>query len=528
MNRWWARIEAAAARIDRSSGLQLAALLALALVIRAASFTQIAADWDDAVYVLMARSMLNGQAPYMAVWDHKPPGIYCLFAAIEALGGSVIAIRVATCLALAATAWAILRIWSTLFGAENRRGWIAAVIFLGLADRYVGAAVNTEQFFVAFVALGFALLLPFAGPLAAQRSEPRPGRAFAGGLLLGVAFQIKFVIAVDVAFLVGLFAWTAFVSGRSAEGAPGLASDRSAARRRLVALLGPMLLGFLLPSLAVVAFFAAHHLLRPYVYANFLANLHHADDRLKPRATLEFLASIVNAAPLVWGLALVAVAVDTSAGQVHRARALSVWLLLTLLAVLAPGQPYTHYALQTAVPAALLATFVLDALVLSKLPRASQRQAVTFAALFAVYGAFVVPWSFAAKNLVSRMTHLGHPHLETVDEAASYLRPRLDGDRLIYVVDLSPILYELADAKWPTRYLFPPFLADPHFSRTAGVDPTRELEAIKAQRPLYLIRRTAPLAIYAGFRKQADALFQSDYQPVATFEDVEILRRNGS
>jgi hypothetical protein len=152
---------------------------------------------------------------------------------------------------------------------------------------------------------------------------------------------------------------------------------------------------------------------------------------------------------------------------------------------------------------------------------------VTFAALFAVYGAFVVPWSFAAKNLALRVTHLGHQRRETIDEVASYLRPRLDGDRLIYVVDLSPIVYELADANWPTRYLFPPFLADPHFARTAGIDPLRELAAIKAQRPLYLIRRTAPLAIYSDFRKEADALFLSDYQAAATFDDVEILRRTG-
>jgi hypothetical protein len=528
MTRWRARIEDVVARIERSSVRQFLVLLALAVAVRAGSFTQIASDWDDAVYVLMARSMLAGHAPYTAVWDHKPPGIYCLFALVEAAGGSVIAIRVLTCLALAATAWAILRIWNTLFGVQNRRGWIAALMFLGLAQRYLGNAVNTEYFFVAFVALGFALLLPFAYGLGAGRSERHLGRAFSGGLLLGIAFQIKFVIAVDVAFLVGLIAFTALGTGRSAEGAPGLAPDGSAAPRRLVAILGPMLLGFVLPSIAVVLYFAAHHLLRAYVYANFLANLHHADDRLKPRATLEFLASIVNAAPLVWGLALVAAAADSGAEQILRARALGVWLLLTLVAVLAPGQPYLHYALQTAVPAALLATFALDGLVLSKLPRPSHRQAVTFAALFAVYGAFVVPWSFAAKNLAVRVTHLGHQQPETIDEVATYLRPRLDGDRLIYVVDVSPIVYELADAKWPTRYLFPPFLADPHFSRTAGVDPSRELAAIKAQRPLYLIRRTAPLAVYSAFRKEADALFQFDYQPAATFDDIEILRRNGS
>jgi hypothetical protein len=538
MATWGERVRQVATWVDRSSWRRLAVLFALTVILRLASFTQSALDWDEGVYLLMARSLVHGIAPYTAVWDHKPPGIYFLFALVELVGGSVMAIRLLACLALAATAWSILSLWSTLLGGANRRGWIAALIFLGLVERYYPAAVNTEHFFVAFVALGFALLWPLAPGMTATAATPPPPRravrAFFGGLLLGVAFQIKFLAGVDIGFMLGLLVW-AHLRADPAEPTEPRARPRWGELARIG---GPLLLGLALPSLAVLEFFSVRGLLHQYASANFLANLHHADDRQSLRGTLDFLTTIVNAGPLPWALAAVAAPALYLARADRalrlRAVALTIWLILTLLAVLAPGQPYEHYAIQTALPGALLAAFALDALILSDLSRLPDpgpkvhRAAATVAVLLTVYGALVCTWAITALDVASRVAHRGRPHPDVAASVASYLRPRLRTEHLIYVVDWEPIVYELAGADWPTRYVFPPFLADPHFARVAGVDPREEVLSIKRQRPLYLVRRQEPEVRYAAFRRLDDQIFDPDYKVETVIGPVEILRRNGS
>ena len=53
--------------------------LILVFFIRLPSFFQSAIGPDEGLYLLMARSLIDGQPPYTAIWDHKPIGIYVLF-----------------------------------------------------------------------------------------------------------------------------------------------------------------------------------------------------------------------------------------------------------------------------------------------------------------------------------------------------------------------------------------------------------------------------------------------------------------
>jgi hypothetical protein len=50
-----------------------------------------------------------------------------------------------------------------------------------------------------------------------------------------------------------------------------------------------------------------------------------------------------------------------------------------------------------------------------------------------------------------------------------------------------PIYYFLANVRTPTKYAFPPFIMDPHFSRLANVDYRREIEDILALNPKFVL-----------------------------------------
>ncbi len=50
---------------------------------------------DQAIYSVVARTMLDGGAPYKDAWDFKPPGIFFVYALARSLfGGSVHSIRI--------------------------------------------------------------------------------------------------------------------------------------------------------------------------------------------------------------------------------------------------------------------------------------------------------------------------------------------------------------------------------------------------------------------------------------------------
>jgi len=49
--------------------------IVLVCVLRISTFFQSVIDWDESVYLLMSKSILDGNLPYIQVWDHKPPDI---------------------------------------------------------------------------------------------------------------------------------------------------------------------------------------------------------------------------------------------------------------------------------------------------------------------------------------------------------------------------------------------------------------------------------------------------------------------
>ena len=213
----------------RKDWLILAGFAVLVLLLRFATFSRSVLDWDESLMLLFGRSLLRGEAPYAAIWDHSPLGTPLLFALAQLVfGKSVLAIRITTWLAVTATSFVLYRLANPLSRPGASVGWIAGVSYAVLSLNNEGLAAHRELLFAPFMALALYLILSSgAGHLAQEGAGPpavkvdaasprhRPEiRFLLAGLLLGFGLQLKYVYALDVA-AVGLIAVLSLWPARS-------------------------------------------------------------------------------------------------------------------------------------------------------------------------------------------------------------------------------------------------------------------------------------------------------------------------
>jgi 4-amino-4-deoxy-L-arabinose transferase-like glycosyltransferase len=162
---------------------------------------------DEGIYLLISREILDGVLPYQGSFDHKPVGLYYLFALAQLLfGQDVHAIRLLAILACALTAFFLAltlmaAVRSGLFAAA-----MAAVLY-GLASLTMGGlATNTEILLNCYFAMALAVF-----HLARLSERYAPGCSSLAGLLLGLMFHTNYLGAPAIAgfgigYLVAVFA----------------------------------------------------------------------------------------------------------------------------------------------------------------------------------------------------------------------------------------------------------------------------------------------------------------------------------
>jgi 4-amino-4-deoxy-L-arabinose transferase-like glycosyltransferase len=132
---------------------------------------------DQGIYALVGEGILRGEAPYKALWDFKPPGIFFVHALAQGLfGKNMMAPRLLEALALLADVALMRRISAGLFESRTVGLLGAAVMALIHAEMDFWHTGQPETFGAFFTLLGLALTL-----------EPTPRRRLFA-LLVGVTF----------------------------------------------------------------------------------------------------------------------------------------------------------------------------------------------------------------------------------------------------------------------------------------------------------------------------------------------------
>ena len=464
------------------------------LAVRGPTFLRSVIDWDESLYLLIARGWSEGAVPYTGLWDHKPVGVYLILRAFAWTDDlAIFGMRLAAVVFVFLSALCLRRI-AIEFYRSAAAGTTAAVLYPVLSLHLGGSAANTEVFFTAFTLLGLSLLLRLSSAKTARAG--RSALLLGSGFAWGAAFQVKYLVLVELGFLAAMFAL--------------LHRSRGSLRRSDLLLPG---LGFVLPTALVAIYFLAAGAFAEFVDANLLANLRHAEGAgsghptlAAAKALLRFLGCSLPVA-VVGGIARLVVdgaqRMRDSVGLVSSPALdlfLGGWLVMCLVEASLTGKFYPHYLLPALAPLTLLAAAIPVHLGL----RPGRFRAVLCAALVAA-----LPLCVAAKDeYVPWIREQRRGGTDDARALALEVSRYLGDPPSLYVANHQPILYLLTNTTPPTRFAFPPFLFDPHFSSVARVDYRREFSLILARKP-------------------ACVLIRADGNPRVT-ELVELLRRDHS
>jgi len=148
---------------------------------------------DQATYLVIGQSLLEGQHLYQDVWDNKPPGIFFLFALIVKLFDHAM-----WCVGLVDILWLLAISYCIFRFTERYLGSAAAAIAVATnATWHVWAgyweAAQTETFLMLFVFVSYFLV--------AREGRWVRSRHFAAGLFFGAAFWLKYNAVMFLPFI---------------------------------------------------------------------------------------------------------------------------------------------------------------------------------------------------------------------------------------------------------------------------------------------------------------------------------------
>jgi hypothetical protein len=392
---------------------------------------------DSGVFLYMGWRFLSGDIPYRDVWDHKPPLIYF----VDALGlsltpDSLWGIWLLRFIFIFLTFFLIYKVLDRefgLFAALAGSIALASGLFTVLEQGNV-----TEEYALVFQALCFWLFIR------AQKDNFPLQTSFWIGLIGGLAFNFKqTTIGVWIAYALILFAVRIF--------------QRKSPLLDLLSLS----LGWLIPSLIFVIYFASHHALVDYWEQAFLYNFtyigkHEGLRRLVPVFFKGFLllsqGGVLYLAVLGWLAGLAFVWFDRKATPHPLVLVALVSLPIEVVLITISGRSIIHYYL-TLLPVMAILTGVLIYAVprlLEKIPNSSLQKISrwTPALLLLV----VILWQFGQIKYYPE-----YVHILSINEYApviDYVAKNTEEDDKVLIIGAESVINFLTRREAPTRYVY--------------------------------------------------------------------------
>ena len=453
----------------------MAILVAVAVVTRGPLYGNPVSHLDDQFYLLVGRSILHGELPYVDLWDRKPIGLFLIYAATASLGGNaVIMVQIVATIFATATAYFITSIGNRL--AAHPGGLLAGIVYLFMLPALSGAGGQSPIFYNLLVAIAGLLTLR-----AVQASSADGARA--AMLLVGLAMAIK-----PVAMFEGIWFALVFLS---------ITWRRSSSWRSVVLAAFPMMALALLPTVAAFAAYATIGHLGEIWSATVLS--------VVGKAPLPSRQMIVLLAIMLLKLALPMACASVSLAILARSNRAASWFMLGWIVAAAAGVSsvpnfFDHYALPFLVP-----------LCASTAPFLSPRL------IGLVRAGALIMWATVLSPNVLRYD--GFARAEKFERVVALLQRSLHGGCL-YVYEGPVQLYTATGACRVTRYVFPDHLNSAIEAHALPVDQVDEINRIFARRPAVVVEaKRIFLEESVGSRTTLRRQLACNYRRLATVYD---------
>lgn len=154
---------------------------------------------DEAFYSAVASRWLRGELPYAASFDIKAPGLFALFAAVQAVfGASLYVIKGLEIVFTAVGAWGLYRLMAR--HVSGRAAFWASALYPVYSLVLLGVSSPCQIVQAALTIWAFALVLD---GVAARAWMP----AAAAGLMIGLGVTLKQTAAFEALALLAILAW---------------------------------------------------------------------------------------------------------------------------------------------------------------------------------------------------------------------------------------------------------------------------------------------------------------------------------
>jgi len=526
----------------------LAATFLLHLLVVAEPFGR-----DQGIFGYIAQTILRGGVPYRDAWDHKPPGLYAVYALAFALFGQAMpSVHLMEGIALMIGAFFLYLVSRRLHG--DAVGLLGALLYgvsatllfewwdRGQAEIYMGITGTIAV---------YALLrgLDTRGNLA----------ILACGFFCGLTVCFKPSGIFLVAGLgLALFLFYRPVNVRDTAG-----------------VLGALAIGFSTSFIPLLAYFAANGALNDLYQAVIVFNTYHARIGGNPTlagivtGTLDFLASMNFLTPLalvgLWAVLKLPTSIPSTAGGTRvrvmgrvgmAAVIMPIWLLASAAGIWTQGKFFSYHWSPVLPPLALLAAWGITLLAREiRQARGNMVRALIAAvclAVAAIYATALVrdhapKWTRDAGYLLGHTTseqylaNFAHniegrdvySFLET-QQTAQYLREHSSADDRVLIWGFQALVNFLADRRAPTRYIFTYPLTFDRPESAFRVEARRTfLRDLRNQPPLYIVLVTNdvnPLqavdsySLLAGF-PEFQQVIRQQYRLERDIGDFHLYRR---
>ena len=430
-----------------------------AILLRFCTFFVSVINHDESTYLVLGKMVYLGYDYWVDYIDTKPPGIFLVVAAIQALfGDSIFVFRLITAAWVGLSAYLLYLIQRT-WNFSQRVGIASGGIYIMITSifTFYGISPNTELFFTLFTALALLIIL----------RKPGGWPYFLAGLSLGFGFMIKYVVAFDaLAFglLVSLDAW------RQKENFWNYFKKGAT-----------LLLGFLIPIAAIFGYYYQIGHLDDALFNGFTVSGRYPKTLSVWAYTKFVLDFFLRYLPVtvffIYGL-------TTKRFATTRRTFILLWTVSVLVAILLPGNTFGHYFIQLMLPFSLGAGWVFG-VPKPELPgwlRPILSPRIGFPLLGLLIATLV---TFQVLDYIKKPDY--------IREASRYLNERLEPEDEIYLGNAKHIIYLLTDRKPLHAHVHPSLFWTPKHYEAMDIDIPGEVTKIKAAQPRFvLIREEEP------------------------------------